>query len=51
MDGSLDIVKIVDRLNQLKLVTNKLVANGTIQLHELYASRKNIIYIDSTDEE
>lgn len=50
MDASLDIVKIVDRLNQLKVITDRLVENGTVHLHELYASRKNIIYVDTTDE-
>lgn len=51
IEKHLDIVKIVQRLGHMKIITKRLVENGTIKLHELYASRKNIIYIDSSDEE
>lgn len=51
IEKQLDIVKIVQRLNHMKIITNRLVENGTIKIHELYANNKNIIYIDSSDEE
>ena len=51
IEKQLDIVKITQRLHHLKIISNRLVENGTIKIHELYANPKNIIFIDSSDEE
>ena len=47
LEKHLDIVKLIQRMRHLKIITGKLLESGQVKQHELYASRKNIINIDA----
>ena len=47
----LDVVKLVNRLRQLKIMTKILISKEIIHQQDLFNSRKVILDIDSSDKE
>ena len=51
VEKQLDVVKIVRRLQQLKIITNRLLQRGIINPHEISFSQKYVINLSGDEEE